>query len=97
VNRLSEAAQTCLSAAPQPALRAFGLAATHPNGVSQDAWESAVRAVLQQQMELAVLRLSHDAPALLTEDGPRYDSVALRLPLPDGTQIDFRASLQVVE
>lgn len=97
MNRLSEAAQTCLSGAPQPALRAFGLAASHPNGVTLAAWESAVRALVQQQLEQAVLRLSQDAPRLLDEDGPRYDSVVLRLLLPDGSALDFRASLEVVE
>lgn len=97
MSHLSEATQICLSAAPQPALRAFGMAASHPNGVSLVAWESAVRALVQQQLEQAVLRLSQDAPRLLDEDGPRYDSVVLRLPLPDGTRLDFRASLEVVE
>lgn len=86
-------------AMPAPARAEATLAAVHtaPYGVSQAAWEDAIRAHLQQQMELAVLRLSQGGPTMLTEDGPKYHDVDITLPLPAGERLRFRASLELVE
>ncbi len=75
----------------------FEAAARGPFGASQAAWEDAIRAHLQQQIELASLRLSQSGPDLLSEHGAKFVSVDLVLPLPAGERVRFRASLELVE
>lgn len=83
--------------APRRIAPAFDAAARGPFGASLTAWEDAIRAHIQQQMELAVLRLSQGVPTMLTEGGPKYHDVDLVLPLPAGERLRFRASLELVE
>lgn len=75
----------------------FDAAARGPFGANLAAWEDAIRAHLQQQMELAVLRLSQGGPTMLTEDGPKWHDVDITLPMPGGERMRFRASLELVE
>lgn len=70
---------------------------TAPYGVSQARWEDALRTHMQQQMELAVHRLSQATPAMLTEEGPKFEGLDLVIPLPCGDRIRFVASLELVE
>jgi hypothetical protein len=83
--------------APERAEAVFDAAARGPFGADLAAWEDAIRAHLQQQMELAVLRLSQGGPTMLTEDGPKWHDVDVTLPLPAGERLRFRASLELVE
>ena len=76
---------------------AFEAATRNPAGAGLAAWEDAIRAHMQQQMELAVLRLSQGVPTMLTEDGPKWHDVDITLPLPAGERLRFRASLELVE
>ena len=74
-----------------------GPAAQRPSGVGLSAWEEAIRAHLQQQMERAVLRLSQAGPAMLGEGGPKFAVVDTILPLPAGDRVRFVASVELVE
>jgi hypothetical protein len=67
------------------------------HGTTLAAWEEALRTLVQQQMELAVLRLSQDAPGLLDDEGPKILTLDLAFPLPAGETLAFRASLELVE
>ncbi|MBX9700976.1 MAG: hypothetical protein K2X74_16180 [Acetobacteraceae bacterium] len=86
-------------AAPAPARLASALEAANsgPFGASLTAWEEALRAHVQQQMELAVLRLSQGAAAMLDPAGAKFAEVDVTLPLPAGERFRFRASLELVE
>lgn len=66
-------------------------------GVPLSVWEEQLRAHVQQQMELAVHRLSQAAPDMLDEHGLRFVSVDVTLPLPAGERVRFFASLELVE
>lgn len=66
-------------------------------GVPLSVWEEQLRAHVQQQMELAVHRLSQAAPDMLDEHGARFVSVDVTLPLPAGERVRFKASLELVE
>ena len=83
--------------APARAEAVLDQAARGPFGASLAAWEDAIRAHLQQQMELAVLRLSQSGPDLLSDTGAKFVSVDLALPMPAGERVRFRASLELVE
>lgn len=82
---------------PDRAGTAFAEAASHPHGAALSAWEEAIRAHVQQQMELAVLRLSQQAPGMLDDAGPKYCNLVVALPLPTGERLTFVASLELVE
>lgn len=66
-------------------------------GVPVSAWEEQIRAHVQQQLELAVYRLSQAAPDMLDENGARFVAVDVTLPLPAGERVRFVASLELVE
>lgn len=66
-------------------------------GTPLSVWEEQLRAHVQQQLELAVHRLSQAAPEMLDEAGPRFVTVDVTLPLPAGERVRFVASLELVE
>lgn len=67
------------------------------HGTTLSAWEEAIRAGVQSQLELAVMRLSQDAPALLDDAGPKCVRIEVELPLPEGERLCFRGELELVE
>lgn len=64
-------------------------------GVREADWEAALRDLVQDQLALAVLRLSHAVPAMLG-DGPPHVAMDLVLPLPAGERLRFMASLRLL-
>lgn len=78
-------------------MSAFDLAHLHPYGVSQAAWEEALRAHVQAGLEAAMLHLSADAPELLSDDGAKYQRIAADIVLPAGETLRLVASIELVE
>ena len=76
---------------------AIAMAAQHPHGAPLQLWEDAMRALVQHQLEIAMLRLSHAAPDLLSEHGAKFVHTDLTLPLPGGEKVRLRANLELVE
>lgn len=87
---MSDPAQTAVACLAD----AFEAAARGRVGATLADWEEAIRAHLQAQMALAVMRLSQGAPAMLEEGSDGFERVVVDLPLPDGTRFRFDAALE---
>lgn len=86
-----------MNAVPRPITAALHDAATARHGTTLAAWEEALRALVQQQMELAVYPLSQAMPGMLDDVGPKFSVVEVTLPLPAGERVRFYATLELVE
>jgi hypothetical protein len=72
-------------------------AAHHRWGAPLSAWEDAIRAHVQAQIEAAVLDLSRAAPGMLADDGDRFRRIEVVLTLPAGERMTLVASVEVIE
>jgi hypothetical protein len=76
--------------------RALAEAAASPIGASLGEWEAGLRTLVQQQLAIAMLRLSDAVPGLLDEPPVRPPVVDLVLPLPAGEKLRLVARLERV-
>ena len=70
-------------------------AAQAPGGMAEAAWEDAIRLVVQQRLELAVLPLAIGVPDMLTDGGGGYARMDVTLTLPGGERLRFTAELRL--
>jgi hypothetical protein len=78
-------------------MTAIEAAAHAPWGAPLSAWEDAIRANVQAQIEAAVLTLSHAVPGMLADDGAKHHRIEVVLTLPHGEWLKLTASVEVVE
>lgn len=77
-------------------VRALAEAAASPIGASLAEWEDGLRMLVQQQLTIAMLRLSDAVPGLLDVPPVLPPVVDLVLPLPAGEKLRLRAVLERV-